>query len=146
MRNPDELVASLHLRMLQKRQKHEKRLTSAIGAACMGLTLCLAVLIFRDSLNPVGTAGVYSGASILYENAGPYVLVAVAAFMAGVVITVLLIRQQTGNGQSSLKKTEPEDRKRIDFIQDNALLAVVGGKKENQSEEEKKMDRTGRTP
>ena len=146
MRNSEELVTSLHLRMLQKRQKREKRVTSVIGAAWAGLMLCLVALVFGGSLHPFGTADVYSGASILFENAGPYVLVAIAAFMAGVVITVLIKRQQAGNGQSGSKKTEPEDRKRIDLIQDDALLAAVGGKKENQGEEEKKMDRTGGMP
>lgn len=39
---------------------------------------------------PGGTAGIYSGATMLFANAGGYVLVAIGAFMVGVIITVVL--------------------------------------------------------
>ena len=38
------------------------------------------------------TAGLYSGATMLFEDAGAFVLVALAAFMLGVVVTLLCLR------------------------------------------------------
>ena len=94
MQNSEGLVSSLHLKMLQRRRKREKRRTSAIGAVCAGLTLCLVALVFGNGLHTVGTAGVYSGAAMLFENAGAYVLTAILAFMLGVVVTVILLRRR----------------------------------------------------
>ena len=59
------------------------------------LALCLLLVIgAAGAVHPGGTAGLYSGATMLFENAGGYVLVAVLAFMAGVVITAVLLRRR----------------------------------------------------
>ena len=86
-----ERVTALHLRMAALRERRERRKTGALGAGCAGLTVCLAALIFGGS-HAGGTAGAYTGAAMLFENAGGYVLAAVLAFMLGVIITVLCIR------------------------------------------------------
>ena len=39
----------------------------------------------------------YGGAPLLYENAGGYVLVAVLAFMAGAIITAMLLKKRYKN-------------------------------------------------
>ena len=109
MRNPDELVSSLHLKMLRRRQIHQKRLTSAIGTVSVGLAICLIVLVFGGGTHPVGTAGVYSGAAILFENAGAYVLTALLAFMSGVVITVILLHRR----KQEEDRTDIESEQRI---------------------------------
>lgn len=71
-------------------------------ALCACLTACLTSLVFGGAAHTGGAAGVYSGASMLFESAGAYVLVALLAFMAGVAITVVLKRQQ---------RKESKDRK-----------------------------------
>lgn len=86
-----ERVAALHLRMAALRERRERRKTAALGAGCAGLTVCLAALIFGGS-HTGGTAGAYTGATMLFEDAGGYVLAAVLAFMLGVIVTVLCIR------------------------------------------------------
>ena len=86
-----ERVAALHLRMAALRERRERRKTAALGAGCAGLAACLTALIFGES-HTGGTAGVYTGATMLFEDAGGYVLSAVLAFMLGVIITVLCIR------------------------------------------------------
>ena len=93
MRDQEELVSSLHMRMRRKRRVRERRLTSAMGAACAGLSLCLVALVFGGGLHPAGTASMYSGAAILFEDAGPHVLTALVAFMLGVVVTAALMRK-----------------------------------------------------
>ena len=90
----EERVKSLHARMDALKRRREKRKTGLTGAACAVLTLCLVWLIFDGgAAHAGGPAGLYSGATMLLENAGGYVLAAVAAFTAGVVITVLLIKK-----------------------------------------------------
>ena len=95
---PEERIASLHMRMgaLRERQeKQERQKTVALGSGCCGLALCLILLICAEGTGSAGrTAGLYSGATMLFENAGGYVAIAVAAFMAGVVIAVACIRHR----------------------------------------------------
>ena len=57
--------------------------------------LCCARLIFDGgAAHSGGVAGTYSGAMMLFENAGGYILAAIIAFMAGVLITALLIKNR----------------------------------------------------
>ena len=106
MTDSQELVSSLHRKMLRRRRNREKRLTSAIGAVCGLLTLCLAALVFGGGTHSVGTAGVYSGATMLFEDAGGYVLTALAAFMAGVIVTVILLRRRKQEEHRTNHETE----------------------------------------
>ena len=94
MRDADELVSCLHQRMRRKRRMREKRLTSVMGVACAGLAFCLVGLVFGGGLHAAGTAGVYSGAAILFEDVGAHVLTALVAFMLGVVVTAALMRRR----------------------------------------------------
>ena len=103
-----ERVTALHLRMAALRQRKERRKTGALGAGCAGLTVCLAALIFGGS-HPGGTAGPYTGAAMLFEDAGGYVLAAVLAFMLGVIVTVLCIRYRTK--RESRRDDEGKERK-----------------------------------
>ena len=89
----EELVAALHGRMETRRRRKERRTTAWLTAGCLGLALCLGTLVFGGAAHPGGTAGMYSGATMLFEDAGGYVLTALAAFMAGVIITVVLMRR-----------------------------------------------------
>lgn len=92
MKTAEEKVASLHAKMTARREKQERRKTAATGAGCAGLLVCLTALIFSESRSHIGsTASPYSGAMMLFEDAGAYVALAVAAFMAGVVVAVVCI-------------------------------------------------------
>ena len=95
MRTPEERVLALHARMDALLRARERRKTSFLGAGSALLAVCLLLVIgAAGAVHPGGTAGLYSGAVMLFENAGGYVLVAVLAFMAGVVITVALLRRR----------------------------------------------------
>ena len=89
----EERIASLHARMNALEKKREKRGTAALGAVCAALGVCLCMLVFRRG-GQGSTAGVYSGATMLFEDAGSYVLLAAAAFMAGVIVTAVCIRRR----------------------------------------------------
>ena len=90
-----ERVDSLHARMDALRRVRERRKTGLTDAACAVLALCLVWLIFDGgAAHSGGVAGTYSGAMMLFENAGGYILAAIIAFMAGVLITALLIKKK----------------------------------------------------
>ena len=95
MRTPEERVLAVRARMDALRRARERRKTGILGMGSALLALCLLLVIgAAGAVHPGGTAGLYSGAVMLFENAGGYVLVAVLAFMAGVVITVALLRRR----------------------------------------------------
>ncbi len=90
----EERVRSLHNRMDALRRAKERRKTGAIGAAGTVLTVCLVLLVFGSGkLHPGGAAGLYSGATMLFEGAGAYVLIAIIAFTAGVIVTAAIMRK-----------------------------------------------------
>lgn len=77
------------------RRVREKRKTGAIGAAGYVLTICLILLVFSSGeMHLSGSTGLYSGAAMLFEDAGAFILIAIAAFMAGVIVTVVLLRKR----------------------------------------------------
>ena len=115
----EERVESLHARMDSMRKARERRKTGLIGAAGAVLTACLAWLIFAGgTAHGGGSADLYSGATMLFENAGGYVLAAIIAFMAGVVITAAAIRKKKNETKRFDEKTvsaehsEEEDHER----------------------------------
>ncbi len=106
----DEKVVSLHKRMQTRRRRRERRITSALAAACVGLTLCLGALVFGGAAHTGGTAGLYSGATILFSGSGAYVLTAVPAFFAGVVITAICFRlRKRGAGPGTGREEKDPD-------------------------------------
>ena len=102
MRAAEERIESLHARMESGRRANERRKTVTLGAASGGLTSFLLLLVFGMSgAQPARMAGLYSGATMLFENAGCYVLLALGAFMAGVMITVVCLRRNRRRGEDS---------------------------------------------
>ena len=107
----NERVTALHERMDALRRVQERRKTRAIGAASVVVTLCLILLVSSGGMHLSGAAGLYSGATMLFEGAGAYVLIAVIAFMAGVIVAVVLLRGRAKREEASLKQNpEKEDR------------------------------------
>ena len=91
MMTSQERVTSLHERMKALQRTQERRKTAALGASCHVLMICLLLLIFSGASHSGGTASLYSGAVLMFENAGGYVLTAVVAFVVGVIITAVII-------------------------------------------------------
>ena len=109
MLTSEERIESLHARMNALREKNERQKAAALGTACGLLAVCLVMLICSEgSGSSGGTAGLYSGATMLLENAGGYVAIAVAAFMVGAVTTAVLLKRRPGSGNSG-KESGPKD-------------------------------------
>jgi len=103
---PEERVGSLHTRMNELKRVRERRKTAILGALSLVLAVCLCIAVFGGAAHSGGAAGEYSGATILFENAGGYVLAAVLAFMAGAGITALIIRKRMKKSQEEQEKQE----------------------------------------
>ena len=88
----EERVSSLHKRMDTMRKVQERRKTGAAGALSIGFASCLLFLLLAEGTAHSSGAGMYSGSALLFEGAGGYVLVAVIAFTAAVITTVLCMR------------------------------------------------------
>ncbi len=87
MRTEEQFLCGIHRRAAALRREKERRQTAAWSA----LSIALTVLLALETVTPhaPGT-GMMTGASLLSDMVGGYVLTAVVAFMLGVAITVLL--------------------------------------------------------
>ena len=94
MMTNEERIQTLHARMAGLQQARERRKTGAIGVSCIGLAFCLLLMVFDGGMHAGGAVSLYSGATMLFEGAGPYVLIAIVAFMAGVIVTTAPIRNR----------------------------------------------------
>ena len=113
MLTSEERTAALHAKMKARRVR-ERRITNAIGGVCAVLTAVLFLFAANGGVpHNGGVAGTFSGSTMLYENAGGYVLLAIAAFMAGVIVTVGIQHfrkkeENTENGVSGSKEQEEQ--------------------------------------
>ncbi len=91
MRNTEERIERLHKRAKQLEARRERRFTALAVSFCLILFASLLGIIRQvaGQITDV-TVNSYAGASLLSSEAGGYVLVAVIAFMLGVVVTVLV--------------------------------------------------------
>lgn len=115
MRTTDERMQRILGKKTEMRKKEQKRSLTGFGAASVllfGLLLsciCLAEKRLHPAMNTQ-----LAGSSMLSENAGGYVLVAVLAFAAAVVITVLCMNWKRKNNGRSGEQTSgrPERREK----------------------------------
>jgi len=98
MRDTDERTELILQRVRMLRRRRARQGSEALAAICCVLCVCLAGL-FQVQTDGGGSAHVPElyGSALLYSGAGGYVLVGVMAFAAGVVVTVLCIRNQEKN-------------------------------------------------
>ena len=101
----EERVAELHRRMKGLRRKRESRLMNAMGVVSTALFACLFVMIQNLGVGQYGTtSNIYSGSSLLYEEAGGYVLTAIVAFVVGTIVTVLCVRKHNKDKENEGEK------------------------------------------
>ncbi len=91
LRTKEERQLLLRRRAMELQKRVLRRQLAAFSAVTAALSICLCMLILSAGLlSPISTGGGYTGASLLSDNTGGYVLVAVIAFMTGVVITAVI--------------------------------------------------------
>ena len=96
MNTTDERIARIHERAKEIKTERSRRMVkvgSAVSAA-LGVILITVIGFLTNGAGgvPAGTVSDvgYAGASMLGSAAGGYILVALVAFMLGVIVTVLI--------------------------------------------------------
>lgn len=95
MKSQEERLRQLHARAAELTEQKERRTLNALRAVSVFLFVCLAgvISVFGGLQNTAGPES-YAGSSLLDSSVGGYVLVAVLAFAAAVVITVLCMKNK----------------------------------------------------
>ena len=95
MRTEEERIRELHKRAGELRKKREVRRLAGLGSVSAFLVCLLAVSLSRaDGLSESIGGSSFAGSSLLSNSAGGYVLAAVMAFFAGVIITAFIFRHR----------------------------------------------------
>ena len=93
MKTDEERIRLLHSRAEELKRKKEEQRMAAWGSVSACLSVLLIILAWKaGSISSPLLNCSYMGSSMLGESAGGYVLVAVIAFLAGVMITVMIQR------------------------------------------------------
>ena len=111
MRTAQERVIVLHERARALRRRRQQSALAMLGTVCGLLLLCLiGEVLTLDHVHTGVSPGMYTGATMLFESAGGYVLVAVIAFAVGAVITAVLVRRRQPDviEEKSEQKTDPK--------------------------------------
>ena len=98
MYDTNERIAQVKERAMRIRQKKEKRAIRGLSTLCLALCCLVGVLGevsggFRSAAEVQGM----TGATLLSESAGGYVLVAVISFLVAVVFTLLCVKLRERN-------------------------------------------------
>ena len=90
MKSSEERINLVHIRAQEIRKARDKKINALNGCLCVMLLLSLVTMIgtFTTRYSASDNPALYTGASLFDSSAGGYVLTAVVAFTAGVVITV----------------------------------------------------------
>lgn len=95
MRSQQERLEQLHIRAVQLKEQKERRIMNTLKAVSVFLFVCLAgVISVLGGFQNTGGPDDYTGSSLLDSSVGGYVLVAVLAFAAAVVITVICMKRK----------------------------------------------------
>ena len=95
MRSQQERLEQLHIRAAELTEQKERRTLNALRAVSVFLFVCLAgVISVLGGFQNTGGPDDYTGSSLLDSSVGGYVLVAVLAFAAAIVITVICMKRK----------------------------------------------------
>ena len=91
MRTTDEMVLAVHERMNKIQRRQETARISAAGGSCVLLFAAVIALVVRfGGMQHQVLPSAYSGASLLADDVGGYILTALIAFMAGAAIAAVI--------------------------------------------------------
>lgn len=109
MYDTETRVAMVARRVNVLHRKRENRLAAMLSMLCLMLTASLTGAIGALGGRGQGSVTGLYGTTMLFEDAGGYVLVGVLAFAAAVAITVLCIRYRE-KGKKRCKKQEEDEK------------------------------------
>ena len=95
MRTAEEQLRRMHMRAAEIKREEDRSRLRALGSLSGVLLVCLVVVMQQlQSLHHEILTGQSTGSSLLDESAGGYVLAAVIAFLAGVIITAVIYKKR----------------------------------------------------
>ena len=95
MRTQEERIRQLHIRAAEMQRRAERRKITGLGSFCIGVLALLLVCMAQVNSSLQNAMNVdIQGSSLLDESAGGYVLAAVLAFFAGVIITAMIYQRR----------------------------------------------------
>lgn len=95
MRTAEEQLRRMHMRAAEIKRQEDRSRLRALGSLSGMLLVCLVVVMQQlQSLHHEILTGQSTGSSLLDESAGGYVLAAVIAFLAGVIITAVIYKKR----------------------------------------------------
>ena len=93
MRTAEERISKLHKRAEQLQRQKDRRQIAGLGSMSAFFAVLLTAILFQEvGLSQGVSEGQFTGSSLLSDVAGGYVLAAVLAFFAGVIITAVIFR------------------------------------------------------
>lgn len=91
----EEKLNRMHQRAAEIKRQEDRSRLRALGSLSGVLLVCLVVVLQQlQSLHHEMLMGQSTGSSLLDESAGGYVLAAVIAFIAGVIITTVIYKNR----------------------------------------------------
>ena len=100
MRSTEDRLLMMHARAEEIKRRREQTGMRIVKALSGGLTVCLVFVMYKVmETHHALISGQGAGSSLLSESAGGYVLVAVAAFFIGAIITALAIHYRKHKGK-----------------------------------------------
>ena len=105
MKTAEQRVAAMHKRTEELSRRREKDILFLTAVcSCILLAVLVPVTAALGGLTAGGSGDGFTAASLLDESAGGYILAALGAFMAGVIITVICVKlKDRGNQKSEIR-------------------------------------------
>lgn len=82
----------IHQRIHTLRIRYDKRIIFCLTVLSVGLTVCIGILFQKMHLSGTPAVAESYGSVLLREGADLYVIIGFAAFVAGVIFTIICIR------------------------------------------------------
>ena len=105
MRSTEDRLTRMHERAAAIKRQEDKSRLRILGSLSAGLMVCLVIVMQQlQSMHHEIYEGQTTGTSLLDDSTGGYVLAAVLAFIAGVVVTAVIYRFRRKKGNDGYHK------------------------------------------
>lgn len=108
MKTTEQRITALHRKTQELQLRREKNMLFGLAAVSFLLLVSVTRLARNSAGILYGGPDKLTGASLLNPSVGGYVMAAVLAFMAGVAVTIIIIRRNMKNRNSEIRDRKLE--------------------------------------